>query len=68
MTIKIESEVLRGMAGEMTYHTMLCPFNVIGIGGSLAKVGSTQCQMCQHYGGVTDDSESVVCNHASYEM
>lgn len=62
MTIKIESEVLRGMAGEVTYHTMPCPFNEKGIGGIPAMVGSVQCQMCGHYGGLTESSDCVVCN------
>lgn len=63
MTIQIESEIIRGMAGEVKYHTKPCPYGVKGIGNTPAMVGSSQCQMCHHYEGLTEDSSSVVCNH-----
>lgn len=61
MTIQIESEIIKGMAGEVKYHTKPCPYSVSGVGNVPAMVGSTQCMMCQYYGG-TDDNE-VTCNH-----
>lgn len=66
MTIQIESEIIRGMAGEVRYYTKPCPHGEKGIGNAIAMVGSSQCQMCQHYGGVekvSDLVENVVCNH-----
>ena len=63
MTIQIESEIIRGMAGEVKYHTKPCPYGVKGIGNLPNMVGSTQCQMCQHYGDTTSDSLYVVCNY-----
>jgi len=66
MNIQIESEILNGMAGKVKYHTKPCPYNQVGFGGignTPAMVGSSQCQMCHHYEGLTEDSSSVVCNH-----
>lgn len=66
MNIQIESEIIRGMAGEVKYHTKPCPYGEKGIGNVSCMVGSTQCQMCQHYGGiekVSNHVENVVCNH-----
>ncbi len=63
MTIQIESEIIKGMAGEVKYHTKPCPHNVVGIGNLPAMVGSTQCQICQHFGGITEASQCVLCNH-----
>lgn len=66
MTIQVESEIIRGMAGEVRYHTKPCPHSEKGIGNAIAMVGSSQCMMCRHYGGtekVSDLVENVVCNH-----
>ena len=63
MTIQIESEIIRGMAGEVKYHTKPCPHDLLGFYSAKIMVGSTQCQLCQHYGGTTSDSLYVVCNH-----
>ena len=59
------------MAGPVTYHTKDCPNGVKGFGGVVSKVGSTNCQMCQHYGGIVEHKteqgevlfEGVHCNH-----
>ena len=61
MTIQIESEIIRGMAGEVKYHTKPCPYGVKGIGNLPNMVGSTQCQMCQHFGDIDDNK--VTCNY-----
>ena len=63
MTIQIESEIIRGMAGEVKYHTKPCPYGVKGIGNLPNMVGSTQCQMCQHFGSITEAPQYVLCNH-----
>lgn len=63
MIIQIESEVIRGMAGEVRYCTKPCPHGLIGIGKVLAMVGSTECKMCPHYEGITEASNCVICNH-----
>lgn len=63
MIIQIESKIIKGMAGEVKYHTKPCPHNIAGIGGLPAMVGSTQCQMCQHFGGITEAAQCILCNH-----
>ena len=63
MIIQIECEIIRGMAGEVRYCTKPCPHKVIGVGNIPAMVGSTECKMCQHHGGITEASDCVICNH-----
>lgn len=62
-SIKVEKEVIRGMAGPVTYFTKPCPYGEkpMSYDGKSAMVGSVQCKMCQHHGGQTE--ESVKCNH-----
>lgn len=49
------------MAGEVRYCTKPCPYKTIGVGNLPNMVGSTQCMMCQYYGGTADNK--VTCNH-----
>ena len=71
MYIGIESEIIKGMAGEVKYHTRPCPNGENGMGNVIAKVGSVACQMCRHFGGIEEHrtdggeivAECVICNH-----
>lgn len=47
--IKIETQVISGMAGPVTYQTKPCPK------GFDSKVGSVNCQLCKNFGGIVDD-------------
>ena len=62
MKIKVESEVICGMAGPVTYFTKQCPYGEKSLFGGVSAVGSTACKMCRHYAGQVDDG-NILCNH-----
>ena len=64
--IQIESEVIRGMAGEVVYQTKPCPYNErerFTVANKPAMVGSVSCKLCQFHGGIIEASNCVICNH-----
>ena len=65
MEIKIESETIRGMAGEVIYHTKPCPHEErekFTADNKIAMVGSTSCKLCSYHGGIDENSNCVICN------
>jgi len=71
MKIKAEYSVIVTMAGPVKFYGTRCPYNIVGIGGRQAMVGSTECQMCSFFGGknqqVINDiiNEEIICEHES---
>lgn len=68
--IKVTEEILPTIAGQVTFYTNPCPFGEKPMSEEVAKVGSTQCKLCRHYGILQEkhiDQEntvkSVLCNH-----
>lgn len=62
MTIQIETESIRTMAGEVKYQTKSCPYYAKDIRNTPVMVGSSMCQLCKYHGGM-EGSENIVCNH-----
>ena len=69
MKLKAEYSVILTMAGPVKFYGVRCPYNIIGIMGRKAMVGSTECQMCSYFGGkhqeVVDNiiKEEITCKH-----
>ena len=71
MKLKADFSVIITMAGPVKFYTNLCPHGLQAFYGGIKKVGSTECQMCQHFVGKNQHliegtdliTEIVECNH-----
>ena len=59
------------MAGPVKFYKNQCPHGLKSFYGGITKVGSTECQLCPHFGvknqflidGTDVIGENVECNH-----
>ncbi len=59
------------MAGPVKFYKNHCPHGLKAFYGGITKVGSTECQLCPHFGGKNQYliegtelvGEEVECNH-----
>lgn len=61
--VEAKFEILPSMAGEVKYYQRPCPYGQKSLGGEVAMVGSTWCQMCPNYvisEGVRDTDDNLV--------
>ncbi len=69
--IKADFLVIITMAGPVKFYKNQCPHGRQAFYGGIAKVGSTECQLCPHFGGKNQYlvegtvlvGEDVECKH-----